>query len=120
MNVGGLQKAIQDGRIKNGQTLQTSDLVTTGLARFGKDGVRLLGKGALTAQLHLVVAYATEGAKASVEKAGGSVKITGIKDRTRMAKNGKPGKRVQRRVKAEETRVARAKDKAERMAAKGL
>ena len=120
VNVGGLQKAIEEGRIKKGQTLQSADLVATGLARPGKDGVRLLGKGALSTQLHLVVAYATEGAIASVEKAGGSVKVTGIKDRTRMAKNGKPGKRALRRVKAGETKVARAKDKAERMAAKGL
>jgi hypothetical protein len=46
------------------------------------------------------------------------VKETGIRDRTRMARNGKPGKRVQRRMKAVENRAARDKDKAERLAAK--
>jgi large subunit ribosomal protein L15 len=120
VNVGGLQKAVQDGRIKSGQTLKSGDLVATGLARNGADGVRLLGKGTVSAQLHLEVAYATATAKAAIEKAGGSVKVSGVKNRTRMAKNGEPGKRQKRRIKADETRVARAADKAERMKAKGL
>ncbi|HAJ45543.1 MAG TPA: hypothetical protein DCL54_03065, partial [Alphaproteobacteria bacterium] len=82
--------------------------------------VRLLGKGELKAQLHLEVAYATESAKAAVEKAGGSVKVTGVKVKRRMHKSGEPGKRGQRRVKAIEGRAARDKDKAERLAAKGI
>jgi large subunit ribosomal protein L15 len=118
VNVGDLQKAVNDGRIKAGSSLTGSQLAEAGLAHLGKDGVRLLGKGELKAQLNLVVAYATATAKAAVEKAGGTVKETGIRDRTRMARNGKPGKRVQRRIKAKENRVARDKDKAERLAAK--
>jgi large subunit ribosomal protein L15 len=120
VNVGDLQKAVNDGRIKDGQRLTSGELADAGLARLGKDGVRLLGKGALKAQLTLVVAYATPSAKAAVEAAGGTVKETGIRDRTRMNKSGKPGKRVQRRLKAVENRQARDKDKAERRAAKGV
>ncbi|HAJ45542.1 MAG TPA: 50S ribosomal protein L15, partial [Alphaproteobacteria bacterium] len=33
VNVGGLQKALHDGRIANGQTLKTEDLVSLGIAR---------------------------------------------------------------------------------------
>jgi large subunit ribosomal protein L15 len=118
VNVGDLQKAVNDGRIKAGQKLTSGELAAAGLAHLGKDGVRLLGKGELKAQLNLVVAYATPSAKAAVEKAGGTVKETGVRDRTRMNKNGKPGKRVERRIKATENRAARDKDKAERLAAK--
>ncbi len=39
------------------------------------DGVRLLGRGTLTAKLTLEVAGATEAAKAAVEKAGGTVVV---------------------------------------------
>ena len=46
-----------------------------GLARGGKDGVRLLGKGELTAKLSLSVAGASSGARAAVEAAGGSVDV---------------------------------------------
>lgn len=119
LNIGDLQRAVNEGRIKDGAKLTSAELAEAGLAHLGKDGVRLLGKGALKAQLHLTVAYATASAKAAIEKAGGSVTVSGVRDRTRMAKNGKPGKRVQRRIKAREGLAARAKDKAGRMAAKG-
>jgi large subunit ribosomal protein L15 len=39
------------------------------------DGVRLRGGGELKAALKLTVSYATPGAKAEVEKAGGSVTL---------------------------------------------
>jgi large subunit ribosomal protein L15 len=40
------------------------------------DGVRLLGKGALTAKLTLSVTGASKSAVAAVEKAGGTLTIT--------------------------------------------
>ena len=51
-------------------------LKAAGLARGGKDGVRLLGKGELTAKVSFKVAGASKGAVAAVEKAGGSVEVT--------------------------------------------
>ena len=45
------------------------------LHRGGKDGVRLLGKGELKTKLAFKVAGASAGARAAVEKAGGSVEI---------------------------------------------
>jgi len=44
--------------------------------RGGKDGVRLLGKGEITAKVKLVVTGASRGAIEAVEKAGGSVTVT--------------------------------------------
>ena len=45
------------------------------MARGGKDGVRLLGKGEITAKVTFNVAGASKGAVAAVEKAGGKVDI---------------------------------------------
>ncbi len=41
------------------------------------DGVRLLAKGELTAKLNIEVSGASKGAIEAVEKAGGSVTVTG-------------------------------------------
>ena len=54
-------------------------LKAAGLARGGKDGVRLLGKGELKAKVKFVVAGASKGAIEAVEKAGGSVEVTAPK-----------------------------------------
>jgi len=75
VNVGAIQKMIDAGKIDAGQPLDHDALKAAGLARGGKDGVRLLAKGALTAKLTLTVAGASKGAIEAVEKAGGSVDV---------------------------------------------
>jgi large subunit ribosomal protein L15 len=50
-------------------------LKAAGLARGGRDGVRLLGKGVLTAKVSFKVSGASKGALAAVEKAGGKVEV---------------------------------------------
>jgi large subunit ribosomal protein L15 len=52
-------------------------LVEAGLVRRVLDGVRLLGKGELTAKITLEVTGASDSAVKGVEKAGGSVTLTG-------------------------------------------
>ena len=68
--------------------------------RKAKDGVRLLGKGDLKTQLNLEVAYATDAAVELVKKAGGSVKVLGVKAKHVTRKDRGPGKREQRRITA--------------------
>ena len=51
VNLGAIQKAVDAGKIKAGATLDHAALKEAGLARGGKDGVRLLGKGTLTEQV---------------------------------------------------------------------
>ena len=75
VNVGMIQKTIDAGKLDGKGTLDHEALKAAGLARGGKDGVRLLGKGDLTAKLSFKVAGATKGAIAAVEKAGGSVEV---------------------------------------------
>ena len=94
VNVGAIQKAIDTGRLDAKGILDHDALKAAGLARGGKDGVRVLGKGELKAGLKLRVAGASKGAREAIEKAGGSlelIEITSAADKA-AAKKGK-GKR---------------------------
>ena len=51
VNIGAVQKAIDAGKLDIKGTLDHDALKAAGLARGGKDGVRLLGKGELKAKL---------------------------------------------------------------------
>ena len=108
VNIGQLQKAVESGKIKAGATLNADTLATLGVARRARDGVRLLGKGDLKTQLTLEVAHASGSAIEAVKKAGGSVKVLGVKAKHVTRKDRAPGKRAQRRVTAAKKREERA------------
>ena len=75
VNLGAIQKALDAGRLDGKGIVDHEALKAAGLARGGKNGVRLLGKGALTAKLSFKVAGASAGARKAVEDAGGSVEV---------------------------------------------
>ncbi|MEJ7926812.1 50S ribosomal protein L15 [Sphingobium sp. AN641] len=75
VNLGTVQQAIDAGKLDASATLDQGALNAAGLTRGGKDGVRLLGKGELTAKVSFSVAGASKGAIEAVEKAGGSVSV---------------------------------------------
>ena len=75
VNVGAIQKALDAGKLAADGTLDHDALKAAGLARGGKDGVRILGKGALTAKLNFTVAGVSKGAREAIEAAGGSVTV---------------------------------------------
>jgi large subunit ribosomal protein L15 len=75
LNVGALQKAIEAGKLSADGALTQAELSAAGLVRGGKDGVRLLGKGAISTAVTLRVAGASAGARQAVEAAGGSVEL---------------------------------------------
>ena len=76
LNVGRIQQAIDAGKLDAKATIDAPALIAAGvLTKLGKDGVRLLGKGELTAKVEIAVAGASKGAVAAVEKAGGKVHI---------------------------------------------
>ena len=75
VNVGAIQKAIDAGRFKADGTIDQAALQAAGLSRGGKDGIRLLGKGSLSAKLAFRVAGASAGARKAVEDAGGSIEL---------------------------------------------
>jgi large subunit ribosomal protein L15 len=76
LNLDRLQKAIDDGRIDAKKPITGEMLMEAGVTAEARDGVRLLGKGAIKAKVDLTVAGASKSAIAAVEKAGGKITLT--------------------------------------------
>ncbi|MBV9330340.1 MAG: 50S ribosomal protein L15 [Alphaproteobacteria bacterium] len=106
INLGRLQKAIDEKRLDVSQKVTEDSLRKSGLVHKSRDGVRLLGDGELKAKIDIEVAGASASARAAIEKAGGSLTTT-FKKLVHMNKKGEAGKRLQRRRKAAEKRGAR-------------
>ena len=107
VNLGAVQKAIDAKKLDAKGTIDHAALKAAGLARGGKDGVRLLGKGEFSAKLSFKVAGVSKGAREAVEKAGGSIELIERKDPAELA--------AAKKGKAREARLA---DKAAKSAAK--
>jgi large subunit ribosomal protein L15 len=75
VNLGQLQKLVDAGKLDAKGTIDHAALKAAGVARGGKDGVRILGKGSLTAKLNFLVAGVSAGAREAIEKAGGKVDV---------------------------------------------
>jgi large subunit ribosomal protein L15 len=75
VNLGMIQKAIDAGKLDASGTIDHAALKAAGLARGGKDGVRLLGKGVLSVKASFAVDGVSKGAREAVEKAGGTVTL---------------------------------------------
>ncbi|WP_179505279.1 MULTISPECIES: 50S ribosomal protein L15 [unclassified Sphingomonas] len=76
VNLGLIQKFIDAGKLDVSGVVDHAALKAAGLARGGKNGVRLLAKGELTTKVSFKVAGASKGAVAAVEKLGGAVEVT--------------------------------------------
>ena len=75
VNLDRIQAAIDAKTLDAKNVINGEALVKARVLRRAKDGVRLLGRGELTAKLNIEVHGASKSAIAAVEKAGGSVKI---------------------------------------------
>ena len=75
INLGILQKFIDNGKLDIKNTLNEDVLLSTGLVRRLWDGVRLLNKGQVTSKVNIEVTGASKSAIAAIEKAGGTVKV---------------------------------------------
>ena len=75
VNLGRLQKAIDEKKFDAKSTVNVDSLAAAGLIRGNKDGVRILAKGEIKAKLTCEVAGATKSAIAAIEKAGGKVTL---------------------------------------------
>jgi large subunit ribosomal protein L15 len=82
INLGRLQQAIDAGRLDPAAKIDAAALVTAGILRRAKEGVRLLGDGEIKAKVALSVFGASKSAVAAVEKAGGTVEILAPKRQT--------------------------------------
>ena len=90
VNLGRLQEAVESGCLKADAAVDGAALVAAGLLRRVRHGVRLLAKGEIKAALTITVAGASKAAVAAVEKAGGTVTLTGpVAAETAAAPTGK-------------------------------
>jgi large subunit ribosomal protein L15 len=76
VNLGTVQKLVEAGKLDANAVIDHEALKAAGVARGGKDGVRLLGKGEFSTKAQFRVAGASKGATEVVEKAGGLVEVT--------------------------------------------
>lgn len=75
VNLSRIQAAVDAGRLDAGTVVNASALLDTGIVRRVRDGVRLLGSGALSVPMTFEVAGASRSAITAVERAGGSVRL---------------------------------------------
>ncbi len=75
VNLDKVQAAIDAGKLDPGVTVDAEALVSAGVLRRAKDGVRLLGAGEIKTKVAFSVWGASKSAVAAVEKAGGTVTI---------------------------------------------
>ena len=75
VNVGGIQKAIDDKKIDAKKPITADVLKAAGLVGRIQDGVRVLAKGKITAKIDIQVDGASNAAVAAIEAAGGKVTV---------------------------------------------
>ena len=88
LNLGRLQQAIDAGKVDAKKPVNAALLVEAGVLRRAHDGVRLLAKGELKANVTIEVVGASKAAVAAVEKAGGKVLIV-AEDKAKAGKSDK-------------------------------
>ena len=94
VNLGRIQAAVDAKVLDAAQPVTVEALTKAGVITRAHAGVRLLGKGELKTKLVFEVHYASKGAVAAVEKAGGSVKMLRAEKapKAETAKSGKASK----------------------------
>ena len=108
INLGMIQKLVDAGTLAGDGVIDHAALKAVGVARGGKDGVRLLGKGDFSAKLSFKVAGVSKGAREAVEKAGGSIEVIEAKIKSELAA-AKKGKARLERIAHKDAKKAAAK-----------
>jgi len=75
VNLGRIQSAVDAGKLDSKKPVDAAMLVEAGVISKARDGVRILGKGALKAKVELHAAGASKSAIEAVEKAGGKIML---------------------------------------------
>jgi large subunit ribosomal protein L15 len=114
VNLDRLQAAVDAGRLDPAQPVNLQALREAGLVSKRRDGIRLLGRGELSAALTIEVDSASRTAIAAVEKAGGTLVLPAAK--TDAAAADRPAKKTRKAAAdrpTEETQAAAADQPAE-------
>ena len=75
VNLGRIQQAVDAGKLDASALVTQDALLSAGVISKPRDGVKILGQGALSAKLAFEVAAASKGAITAIEGVGGTVKL---------------------------------------------
>ena len=76
LNLGDLQKVIDNGKIDIKKEINNSVILSSGIIKNLKDGIRILARGKITSKVNILVDGASKNAVKQVEKAGGNLAVT--------------------------------------------
>lgn len=110
LNIGRLQKAVDDGQLDAKKPVDEAALKASQLVRGRRDGVRILAQGELTAALQIDVAGASKAAVAAIEKAGGTITVRPANVRPPDSKKANRGKAAKKPEQKEEKTAKEPKE----------
>jgi large subunit ribosomal protein L15 len=76
LNLGDLQTVIDNGKIDIKKEINNSVILSTGIIKNLKNGIRILARGKITSKVNILVDGASKNAVKQVEKAGGNLAVT--------------------------------------------
>ena len=76
LNLGDLQKVIDNGKIDIKKEINKSIILSSGIIKNLKDGIRILARGKITSKVNILVDGASKNAIEQVKNAGGNLAIT--------------------------------------------
>jgi large subunit ribosomal protein L15 len=75
VNLNRIQAAVDAGKLDASAPVTIESLIAAGVCAKPRDGVKILGQGALTVKLAFEVAATSKNAAAAIEGAGGSIEL---------------------------------------------
>ena len=76
LNLGDLQKVIDNGKIDIRKEINNSVILSAGVIKNLKDGIRILARGKITSKVNILVDGASKNAIEQVKKVGGNLAVT--------------------------------------------
>ena len=76
LNLGDLQKVIDNGKIDIKKEINSSVILSSGVIKNLKDGIRILARGKITSKVNILVDGASKNAIEQVKKIGGNLAVT--------------------------------------------
>jgi len=73
VNIGRIQLALDEGKLKKDAVIDAQALVSAGVIRRVRDGIRILSKGALKDKVEIHAVGASKAAQAAIDAAGGKI-----------------------------------------------
>ena len=75
LNLGDLQKVIDNGKIDIKKEINSSVILSSGVIKNLKDGIRILARGKITSKVNILVDGASKNAIEQVKKVGGNLAV---------------------------------------------